>query len=251
MRCVIPVLVVAQLSACGLGTTKQEREESANIQRQLGIRYLDMNRLSIAQGHLEKAHAMEPDNVETLNALAFLSEKLEQPAQATAYYQHALRLEPDNLGVLNNYGRYLCNNGEFDKGMSYLEQAISSPLNNRKWLALTNAGRCQLGRGLTDSAEAFFREALQIQAFYAPALLAMQKISYQKADYWGAKGFLGRYLSVGKHTPETLWYAYQTERALGNQGSAEEYRSMLLEKFPLSEQAKQINAAQKNLKNGE
>ena len=209
-----------------------------------------MNRLSVAKEHLEKAHDLDSGNAEVLNALAFLYEKLRQPEEAKVLYEDAFDSAPENLGVLNNFGRFLCEQGEYGRGMSYLKQAISSPLNNRLWLALTNAGRCELAQGHDDAAEAYFKQTLQLQAFYAPALLEMQKISYKKAEYWRAKGYLGRYLSAGKHTAETLWYAYQTERALSHSSAAEEYRKMLLETFPLSEEAKQIISARKNLKNG-
>ena len=68
----------------------------------------------------------------------------------------------------------------------------------------------------------------------------MQKIAYEKGDFWAAKGFLQRYLSVADHTAETLWYAAQAERALGNKELAKQYKSLLLEKFPLSNEAKKI-----------
>jgi type IV pilus assembly protein PilF len=68
----------------------------------------------------------------------------------------------------------------------------------------------------------------------------MQKMSYLSGEYWAAKGYLQRYLSVADHTSGTLWFGMQTERALGNQALAKEYQNLLLEKFPLSDEAKQI-----------
>ena len=236
--------------ACSSTGTARNKKESADIHLQLGIRYLGMDRLSFAKEHLEKAVELDSGNAEALNALAFLYEKLRQPEKADELYEDALDAAPDDLSVQNNFGRFLCEHGQYEKGMNYLKQAVSSPLNNRQWLALTNAGRCELKQGRVDAAEAYLRQALQIDASYAPALLEMQKLSYQKAEYWAAKGFLGRYLSVGKHTAETLWYAYQTERALGNRSAAEDYRKMLLETFPLSKEAKQIISARQNLTNG-
>lgn len=238
------------MSACSSTGTVKNKKERADVHVQLGVRYLSMDKLNFAKENLEEALDLDPGNAEALNALAFLHEKLLKPEEAEELYEEAHDAAPDDLGVLNNFGRFLCEHGRYEKGISYLKQAFSSPLNNRQWLALTNAGRCELTQGRVDAAEAYFRQALQLHSFYAPALLEMQKLSYQKGEYWAAKGFLERYLSVGKHTAETLWHAYQTERALGNRSAAEEYREMLLETFPLSKEAKQIISVRQKLSNG-
>ncbi|MGR9045095.1 MAG: type IV pilus biogenesis/stability protein PilW [Gammaproteobacteria bacterium] len=250
VRLLYAAAVAVTLIACSSSGTKSGNKESADIHLQLGVRYLGMDKLSFAKEHLDKAYDLDSGNAEVLNALAFLHEKLRQPEVAEDYYEDALDSAPENLSVLNNFGRFLCEQGEYEKGIDYLKRSIDSPYNDRQWLALTNAGRCELTQDHIDAAEAYFRQTLRLQPFYAPALLEMQKISYLKAEYWDAKGFLGRYLSVGKHTAETLWYAYQTERALGNRATAEGYRKELLEAFPLSEEAKKIISARKKLRNG-
>ncbi|PKM12731.1 MAG: type IV pilus biogenesis/stability protein PilW [Gammaproteobacteria bacterium HGW-Gammaproteobacteria-3] len=241
--------VLLALSGCS-SKTKTKQEESADTHLQLGVRYIDMDKLAIAREHLEKAHSLDSQNARITNALAYLYEKLKQPERARKLYEEALDTTSEDLGVLNNYGRFLCDRGRYETGLEYLKQAIDSPLNNRQWLALTNAGRCELAQEHTAKAEAYFRQALQLQPFYAAALSDMQAISYRKGEYWAAKGFLGRYLSVARHTSQTLWYAYQTERALGNQAAAEDYKKLLHETYPLSEQAQQLDSVrQKN--NGE
>jgi type IV pilus assembly protein PilF len=151
-------------------------------------------------------------------------------------------LTPDDLGVQNNLGRFLCDHGEAQRGMALLEQAGTNPLNEKQWLALTNAGRCQLTLRQPQKAKAFFKQALAMNESYAPALLEMQKISYQNAEYWPAKAYLQKYLSVAPHTSESLWFALQTEQALGNNELANEYKKLLLEKFPLSNEAKKLGS---------
>jgi len=233
------VLLVAAVSACGLvGGTQSDNPDDVHLQ--LGVRYLSMNKLELARENLLLALKENSDNTQAHNALAFLYEKLNQYDNAKAHYETALDLTPDDLGVQNNLGRFLCEHGELEAGMDLLSQASSNPINDRQWLALTNAGRCQLGMGQKQLAENYFRQALQLNNTYAPALSEMQKIAYEKSDFWAAKGFLQRYLSVATHTSETLWFAAQAERALGNKELAKQYKSLLLEKFPLSNEAKKI-----------
>ena len=235
------LFLAAALTSCATWTENAaKKDELANIHLQLGVRYLDMNKLEIAKDNLQLALEEEPNNAQAHNVYAFLYEKLNDYDQAKAQYEKALDLAPDDWSVQNNYGRFLCDRGEYEQGMALLTQAISTQLNDRQWLALTNAGRCQLAMKQTQSAKAYFKQALIMDNAYAPALLEMQKISYQGGEYWAAKAYLQRYLGVANHTSGTLWFGMQTERALGNTELAKEYQNLLLEKFPLSDEAKQI-----------
>ena len=235
------VLFVTTLVACSsAGSTKSDNSDDVHLQ--LGVRYLSMNKLELAKENLQLALKDNSGNAQAHNALAFLYEKLNQADNAKDHYETALSLTPDDLGVQNNFGRFLCEHGEHEEGMELLARASANPLNDRQWLALTNAGRCGLSMGQKAQAENYFRQALQLNNAYAPALSEMQKIAYEKSDFWASKGFLQRYLSAANHTAETLWIAAQVERALGNRELAREYRSLLLEKFPISNEAKKIAA---------
>ena len=235
------LFLAAVLTSCSIWTENTAKNDSsASIYLQLGVRYLDMNKLEVAKENLQLALDKEPNNAQVHNAFAFLYEKLNDYDSAKVHYEKALNAAPDDWSVQNNFGRFLCDRGEYKSGMALLMQAISTQLNDRQWLALTNAGRCQLATKQTQSAKAYFKQALLLNEAYAPALLEMQEISYQSGDYWAAKAYLQRYLSVAEHTSGTLWFGMQTERALGNAALSKEYQNLLLEKFPLSEEAKRI-----------
>jgi type IV pilus assembly protein PilF len=242
-------LLLAQ-PACSLFDSRVDSVDAADTQLQLGVRYMSMDKLAIAKEHLERSVDLNSKNVEAHNALAFLYEKLNEDESARESYEYALKLNAEDLSVLNNFGRFLCERGEYEEGMAYLDKAVRSPLNNRQWLAATNAGRCALAQNNSTMAEAYLRQALQRQANYAPALQAMQKLSYQNGDYWAAKGFYERYSNVSRQSAEVLWYAYQTERALGNREVAERYKSQLMESFPLAEETQRIYSTQEKLKHG-
>jgi len=236
-------LCMLVLTAC-VTSTERKQEDAANIYLQLGVRYLTLNKLEVAKENLERALNDDSSNVQALNAMAFLYEKLNKYDDARKYYETASSLAPDDLGVQNNFGRFLCNRGDFQKGMTLLTAVSVNPLNDQQWLALTNAGRCQLALKQTQKAKTYFKQALQVNPAYAPALLEMQKISYQNGEYWAAKGYLQRYLAVADYTSESLWFAILTERELGNESEAIKYQNLLLEKYPLSNEAKLIRPVQ-------
>jgi type IV pilus assembly protein PilF len=235
-------LHILLLSACA-SSPENKNEHTADVYLQLGVRYLSMNKLDIAKENLEHALRLDSRNAQAHDALAFLLEKINMLDDARAHYQTALSLAPDDYSIQNNFGRFLCERGDYAQGAALLQQSLSNPLNNQPWLAYTNFGRCLLGMKQVQQGEDNFRQALQLNAGYAPALLEMQKLSYQKGELWAAKGFLQRYLAVASHTAQTLWLALQIERALGNLAKSEEYKKQLLESFPLSPEAQKIKSA--------
>lgn len=234
------VLLSSLLTACSWFSSGPA-EKPTEVYMQLGVRYMELNKLDLAKQNLQKALEKDSNNVKAHSALAFLYEKLNKLDDAKQHYETALNLSSDDIGVQNNYGRFLCERRQFDKGMVLLTQAFSNMLNDRQWLALTNAGRCQLGMGNREQAITYLKQALDQNGQYTPALLEMQKISYQIGDYRASEDYLQRYLSEANHTPETLWVGIQTEQALGNLSLANEYRNLLLEKFPNTNEARQVS----------
>ncbi len=241
-RCLqgLQVCLIIISTACAGLDEKSSSVDRAEIYVQLGVRYLNMNRLDVAKANLEHALQENPVNINAHNALAFLYEKIEKYPQAKDHYAAALSIAPEDLSVQNNYGRFLCEHQETQAGVILLERAIKNLLNDRSWLALTNAGLCAVNSGQVQQAKAYFKQALLANGRYAPALLAMQKMSYNNAEYWPAKGYLQRYLNNAAHTSESLWFGMMTERALGNQALAQEYRDLLINTFPLSKEAKSL-----------
>jgi type IV pilus assembly protein PilF len=218
----------------------KSNKELAEQNLELGVRYMDIGMLDVAKEKLETALSQDSSNPDVHNVLGAFYERLNQPDKAEDNYKTALRLAPDNFSYQNNYGRFLCEHKEIDQGMSMLKEALASPMNDRNWFALSNIGKCYELQGQFDKSEDYFRQALLNQPSYPAALLEMAKISYKKQQYMSARAFMQRYQSVAPQTAETLWYAYQTERAMGDQQNADDYRTLLLNQFPASEEAQQV-----------
>ena len=231
--------LVLGVSSCSWLENKPN-EKPTDIYLQLGIRYMDLNKLELAKENLQLAIEKDGKNARAHSALAFLYEKIVRYDEAKQHYDSALGLSPDDIGIQNNYGKFLCDRRQFDRGLAMLSQAIANLLNDKPWMALTNSARCYLGMGQRQKAVSFLKQALDMNGQYSPALMEMQKISYQMGEYKAAEDYLQRYLGEANHTPETLWIGLQTEQALGNFSLANEYRGLLLDKFPNSNEAKQV-----------
>ncbi|OAI13224.1 type IV pilus biogenesis/stability protein PilW [Methylomonas lenta] len=244
LRYVVFIAVCATTCACGLmPANSMSNSEEAKLNLQMGVRYLDMGMLEVAQEKLDTAYNLEPRNPEILNALGVFYERIKEYEKAEEFYQSAINKDNTSYYIKNNYGRFLCERGQYEKGMLLMQESLDDPMNNRTWLELSNIGICYIQQNDAVQGEEYFRRALQINPAYAPALLEMLKISYNKQQYMSARAFLERYQAAAKHTPESLWLGFQTERALGNRSAAENYKEQLMTAFPTSKQAQEAKTA--------
>ena len=232
------------LGACGLvpnfSRETMSNAEKAKLYMQMGIRYLDLNILDVAKEKLTMAVRLDSGNAEIRGALAMFYERIKDYPAAVDSYEAAVSRAPDNFNIKANYGHFLCERGEYPKALAMLQDALDQPMNNRQWFALSNLGNCYVLQNDMPHAEEYCRKALALQPEFAPALQEMQKISYQNRQYLSARGFLERYLAVAAQSPETLWYALQTERALGDSAAADSYSEQLLTLFPASKEAQEV-----------
>jgi type IV pilus assembly protein PilF len=94
-------------------------------------------------------------------------------------------------------------------------------------MALTNAGLCAESSGDAATAEHYLRQALALQVDFAPALLAMARISQAAGRSLPARGFLARYLEVAEPEAEALQLGMAIERSLDNDTAVEDYARRL------------------------
>lgn len=221
---------------------KLSKSEKAKVYRNLGIRYYKLGKLNIAKKKLNKALQIDPRQAQTHNALAVLYGSLKQKNKARGYFESAIALAPDDAKVKNNYGRFLCEQGEFQNALNYLQSAANDPAHQIQWQVLTNLGHCELLQGHKHKAKLNFKKALLRNPRHAPALLEMSKIYYSEGKYMSARAFLERFFSAsGRFQPvDSLDLGYHIETALGAEKKAEQYRISVLRQFPDSPQAEKI-----------
>jgi len=90
-----------------------------------------LDKAALVEADLKKILAVEPDNVESLNALGYTL--LNQPsryADAELYLQRALNLEPNSAVVIDSYGWLQFKLGHAEKALSYLQQAYERQQEN-------------------------------------------------------------------------------------------------------------------------
>jgi type IV pilus assembly protein PilF len=175
-----------------------------------------------------------------------LYSRLGDERNAESHYERAIALEPKNPEFKNNYAVYLCQQKKFERGQKIALEAAGDPLYKTPEAAFMNAGSCALGAGDVKAAEENFRKALARKPRFGEALLQMADLEYRQTEYLSARGFLERYMEVGRTNPETLWLAVRIERGLGNKAQAQHYAQRLKSEYPSAAQTRELLESERN-----
>lgn len=241
LKVLVCIVMAVTLLACASSAERKREQENAaraaSAYTQLGIEYLRKGNYELSLTKLDKALELDPDSAQAHGAVAVLYERVGDDKLAEKHYKKALHLNPKDSGGHNNYGQFLCFQGRFKEANDEFMTAAKDPFYATPAVPLTNAGLC--AKRIPDAvrAEQYFRQALQVDQKFSPALLQMAIYKFEQGAFLSARAYLERYQEVSEHNPESLWLAVRTEYALKDEITSGRYALMLREKFPKSEQA--------------
>ncbi len=232
------LLMMLALAGCTSDPSRDKigEQSPAAVNTQLGLGYLQRGLNQEALEKFQKAIRQDSGYAPAHNAIAILYERLGENDKADHHYRRAVSLAPGDSMAQNNYGTFLCRNGRLKEAESHFNKALNDPLYDRPEAAYTNAGICALKEPNPVKAEEYFRQALEKNPRYFPALLEMLKLNYDKGEYLRARAYLQRYEGVARHTPDSLWYGLRVEHELGDRDAVASYGLTLKNKYPDSVQ---------------
>jgi type IV pilus assembly protein PilF len=234
-KIVVLLLLMGLLQACvAVDPVQTKNEKASAVNVQLGIGYMQQNKLEVASLKLTKALRQDPDSASAHNAYAILQDRLGQSDLAEYHYEKATKLDRNDSQAANNYGTFLCKTGRARESEKYFLQALDNPLYNTPEYAYTNAAICLLKVGEVDSAKEYLRKALTERSDFAPALLTMGGLYFDQQQYQDARSYLDRYHLVAKPGPKSLWLSIQTAWKLNPDVDVTELVERLKTDFPES-----------------
>ena len=219
-KIVILISVIALLQACvAAKPEKTQNEKASAVNVQLGIGYLQQNKLELANEKLDKALRQDPQSASAHNAYAILQDRLLQTEKAEYHYRQATTLDPQDSQAANNYGAFLCRNGREVEAEKYFLRAVENPLYKTPEFAYTNAAICLLEVDQREKAKDYLRRAIAARSDFRQALYAMGDVLFEEGDHANARIYIDRYNLTGKPTAASLWLAIRNELELGGRGS--------------------------------
>lgn len=248
MRLRIPaVLLGAALLLAGCTTTEKKPDErpqsprdAAAYNAQLGIAYLRKGNLAAARDKIERALKQDSQNATVRTTAGLIYERLGEDKKAETHYAAAMRLQPDDPEVLNNYGVYLCRKGRAREGERLFLKAARNLIYRSPELAYNNAGLCLRNAGQIEGAQKHFEQALALRPVFGDALLQLADLHFEGGRMSEAQALVQRYLGELPANPQILWLGVRVERALGNQAAAEAYARRLKTEYPKTEQTRAL-----------
>ncbi len=166
IRIVIPVVLVCLLSACSsmnsVNTEEQNKKiKTAKINAQLGIAYLERHNLQRAKQKLLLSLEQGPNIPESWYSMAYFLEATGNKDDASIYYQKAISVAPTRGDAQNNYGTFLCRNGDYRGSVEHFMLAVKDPTYLNPADAYENAGLCALKIPDKAMAAKYFAQALR------------------------------------------------------------------------------------------
>lgn len=175
-----------------------------------------------ADGRLADAHSL----------LGLSLEALGRGHDAGAHHRRAVELAPQHGALLNNYGTWLCSNGQAAEALPLFERAFSSAGYGTPELAVANYGACALRAGDLDRAHGALRRAIELSPENPVALKALAEVELRRGRAFEARAFVERRLAAAPADRETLLLASQIEQRLGDSAAAERYVRRIRAEFP-------------------
>ncbi len=216
------------------------RDEMAATRVSLGLGYLKMGDMSQAKLNLEKAKKFSPNLVQVHTAFAHYYETVGEATLAIGSFEQALTIKADSADTLNNYGVFLCRQGNVAAAEVQFLKAIAVPSYLLVSESYENLASCYLQNDDFEKAEMYLNKSIYHSPNRTNTLFQMVRLQYAMGNYKEAKLFLQKFeRSTQRFTANSLSLAYKLYWKLGQRKTAGNYANMLVKMYPQSWEGKQ------------
>lgn len=243
-------VALAAVAACASQTTVETRQVTdsggadarrrAEVHTALAGEYYQRGNFNVALSETRLAIKDDPSYASAYNVQALVYMEVHEDVQAREAFDAALRLQPNNSEVLNNFGWFLCTRNDTARGMEMLQRASSDPLYATPEKALLSTGLCLHRMKRDADAEQYLRRALAIRPDLLGALFNLAAITYERGEYKDAENYLGRYMRLATPGLDGLVLGVQIARANKDSASEQSYLQQLRRRFPDAPQAREL-----------
>lgn len=189
-----------------------ERQRLARLHSKLSFEFMLNENINVAQGEAEEALRLDPTGVEANHAMARVQQLLNNDQQSIHHFERALKTDPFNVVVLNDYGQYLCSKGKIDLALSKFNRAGGQLMNSQRMVSYTRAAACSINNQNFDSAQQYLLKALELNPESKAVLLNLVRINIENNQYAKANTYLKQYMKIEtKPSAEALKLAQQIQ----------------------------------------
>lgn len=212
-------------------SSSNDAQDRARKHVELGTLYYQTSNMGVALQEARMAIEADANFALAYNLLGLIHMYLQENGPAQTNFEKASRLAPADPDIANNYGLFLCRNGQEREAIRQFMIAVKNPLYKTPTRPYTNAGLCALSIKDEKAAEEFFQRAAMADGSNATPLFQLADIAFRRGDYYNAKKYIAEVHRLGEPDAETLWLALRIERKLGDRQAEAGFSSQLRRKF--------------------
>lgn len=198
----------------------------------LATRDMQVGNLDAAERKVREALKLAPEAPDALVLQAGIDDRRGRTRQAGENFRKAAELAPQRGDVLNNYGAWLCQQGQPAESLVWFDRALQAPGYATPGEAQANAGSCALDAGQLERAERDLRAALVAAPANPVALESMAQLSFRQGRYMETRAFAERRIAAAPATRSVLQLASQIEARLGDRAASDRYLQRIRQEFP-------------------
>ncbi|MGE5616538.1 MAG: type IV pilus biogenesis/stability protein PilW [Bacillota bacterium] len=227
-----------QVSAASTApATNRKRAEAHTM---LAAEYFQRGNFTVALQETRTAISEDPTYVAAHNMQGLVFMELREDGPAREAFDRAMRLDPNNPDVLNNFGWFLCVRDDMQRGMELILRAAGDARNPSPEKALLSAGLCMRREKKDAEAEQYFRRAVLLRPDLIGALFNLAAITYERGAMKDAENYLTRYVQLTQPSLDALILGVKISRATGDRITEDSYLQQLRRRFPDAPQAKEL-----------
>ncbi|CAM3566631.1 twitching motility protein PilF [Legionella oakridgensis] len=206
---------------------KPNLSKAASYNAQLGLGYLKQGDRPRAKKKLLTALEQEPASPDVNSALAYYFEQTKELEQAEKYYLKAISLTGSGGAQLNNYGAFLCRQGDYKKAEKYFLKAANDVQYIHTAGAYENAGLCALTAPNDEKAMFYFTKALNQDPSRKVSLYELLKLEIKMGKEQAAFALVQNHPDLVLNDKMLLSLAKEVSEKVGQHQIAAQYEQSI------------------------
>ena len=219
----------------------KDLSKAASFNIQLGLGYLKQGDRPRAKKKLLTAMQQEPKSPDVNAAMAYYFEQTNELDQSRKYYLKAISLSSNGGAQLNNYGTFLCRQGEYKKAETYFLNAVKDEHYVNTAAAYENAGLCALAVPDNDKAKLYFTTALNQDPSRKTSLYEFAKLESKEGHDENALALLQKHSDLVLNDKIFLSLAKDIASKAGKYEIAAQYENSLKKMEPHTDNSGVVN----------
>jgi type IV pilus biogenesis/stability protein PilW len=190
------ILVFCIFFLCSCATAGLENIEKANAHYQLGVSYLNEDKVQMAYVEFQKAIELNPNNKDVLNALGLIYLRFDDLPKAKDSFLKAVTIDPDFSEAYNNLGGTYGKLGKWSDAVDSFKTALKNPIYKAPERAYWNLGKAYYRLHRFEEAIDAYKDAIKRSPDYYPSYYGLALCYNAKGQYGDAASAFTRAIEL-------------------------------------------------------